>query len=79
MSEDKDPFGIGAFLEKVRNKDPEALALMERVKAENPGRRAGYEAGERDAFQKFPWPFVMLGGFVAWGAAAVWLALQFPS
>ncbi len=78
MSDDKDPFGIKAFLEKVRNKDPEALALMDRVNAENAGRHAGYEAGKRDAFQKFPWPFVMLGGFVAWGAAGYWVLTQYP-
>ena len=78
MSEDRDPFGIEAFFEKLRNKDPEATALMERIKAEQAARSAGYKAGLDAAFQKFPWPFVIAAGVLAWGAAAVWLALQFP-
>jgi rhodanese-related sulfurtransferase len=80
MSDDKDPLldEVKAFVEKVRNKDPEALALMDRINAENAGRRRGYEAGKRDAFQKFPWPFVMLGGFAAWAAAGYWLVSQYP-
>ena len=78
MSDDTDPFGIQAFLQKIKNKDPEALALLEQVERDNRNFRAGYKAGERDAFQKFPWPFVMFGGLVAWGAAGVWLVSQYP-
>jgi hypothetical protein len=78
MSDAKDPFGIEAFFEKVRNKDPQAVALVERVVAENAARNAGYKAGERAAFEKFPWPLVMLGGFVAWVAAGIWLVSLYP-
>lgn len=53
MSDDKDPCGIKEFLEKVQNKDPEALALMDRINAENAARNRGYEAGKRDAFREF--------------------------
>ena len=78
MSNDKDPFGIREFIQKIMNKDPEATALLERAKRENASYQAGYKAGDRAAFQKFPWPFVMLGGFVAWIAAGVWLVTQYP-